>query len=186
MIVKRLMDIIIAFLAIVLLAPIIIVVSLLICIDSTGLPFYIQERLGKNGKRFNIIKFRTMVVNADQIGGYSTQPGDNRITRIGAFIRKTSIDELPQLFNVLIGDMSLVGPRPDVPAQESNYSVADLRKRLSVLPGATGLAQAIHRSDVTHNTRLKLDLEYVEKQSMLLDLKIFFLTLKQIFLKGGY
>ena len=133
-----------------------------------------------------MLKFRSMVVDAERVGGYSTAVGDPRITRMGHFIRRTSLDELPQLFNVLRGDMSWVGPRPDVPAQKGNYSDADWRARHRVRPGITGLAQATLRSAATPAQRLALDLEYVERASLLFDLKILLLTVRQVLGKGSY
>jgi len=126
-----------------------------------------------------------MIVNAEKIGGHSTLDNDSRITPIGRLIRKSSIDEVPQLINVLKGEMSLVGPRPDLLKQKDEYSDEEWLKRLSVKPGITGLAQATLRSSATPEQRKKLDLDYVEKQSMCLDLLIISLTFKQVIFRGG-
>ena len=132
-----------------------------------------------------MFKFRSMVKNAAFTGPYFTDTNDSRITRVGRFIRRTSIDELPQIINVLLGDMSLVGPRPDVPAQKSLYAPGDWEQRCSVRPGITGLAQTLIRSTGTPQHRLNLDLQYVSEQSMLLDLKIMWLTLARLSGKGS-
>ena len=181
---KRLFDIFISLLLLILLLPIFIVVAFFIKIEG-GPVFYSQVRIGKNGELFNIYKFRSMVINASELGGYSTGKNDNRITTIGKFIRKTSIDELPQLINVIKGNMSLVGPRPNVPLQKAEYSQDDWERRNSVLPGITGLAQATLRSNATPEERLNLDLNYIQKFSFLFDLKIIVLTVKQVLFKGG-
>ena len=128
----------------------------------------------------------SMVSNADQIGSYQTATNDQRITTIGKRLRKTSLDELPQLLNVLKGDMSFVGPRPDVPAQQNHYSTQEWQQRHSVRPGITGWAQATLRSSATPEERKQLDLEYVSNHSIGLDIKIMLLTAKQIIIKGGY
>lgn len=125
-----------------------------------------------------------MVVNADKRGPYYTVPGDKRVTKVGHFLRKTSLDELPQLFNVFWGDMSLVGPRPDVPAQKVLYNEADWLKRVSVRPGITGLAQAVLRSSASDEKRRFLDLEYIDKASFWFDIKILWMTLRTV-LKGS-
>lgn len=138
--------------------------------------FYKQKRVGRGCVVFEMLKFRSMVVNADREGGFQTEPNDQRVTRVGAFIRSKSIDELPQVLNVLRGDMSLVGPRPDVPKQEELYSPEDWRRRHQVRPGITGLAQVRGRSDITPETRLAHDLEYVEKTSLALDIQILIRT----------
>jgi lipopolysaccharide/colanic/teichoic acid biosynthesis glycosyltransferase len=130
-------------------------------------------------------KFRSMVTNAASIGPWHTASDDPRITRVGRFIRRTSIDELPQLLNVLKGDMSLVGPRPDVPAQRSLYSDDDWAARCSVRPGITGLAQALLRSEATPQQRLELDLRYAREHSVRLDLRILGWTLGRLTGKGA-
>ncbi|NQZ51641.1 MAG: sugar transferase [Moritella sp.] len=182
---KRSFDLVISLIAVICLLPIIILVSILIKFSSNGGVVFYQTRVGLNGKVFNIYKFRTMVVNAEQLGSYYTEHNDTRITRIGSYLRKTSIDELPQLINVIKGDMSLVGPRPNLPRQKAEYLNSDWNKRNSVKPGITGLAQALSRSSATPEERLSQDLKYIGARSFMYDLWIIILTIRQIFLKGG-
>lgn len=183
---KRLFDVIGGIVILLPASPLMIVVAFLIKIESKGPVFFKQERIGLHGLPFKIFKFRSMVSNAEQLGPYYTRGDDSRITRVGRYIRKTSLDELPQLLNVILGSMSLVGPRPDVSAQRSNYTQQQWDKRNSVRPGITGLAQAKLRSAATADERTALDLEYVDKASVLFDLWIILLTIKQVFItKGG-
>lgn len=182
---KRAFDFFISCFAIILLSPILIFIYFLIKRDG-GSAIYKQMRVGLHGELFSIYKFRSMVINAEKIGGFSTQQNDPRVTKIGRFIRKTSIDELPQLFNVVKGDMSLVGPRPNVPAQKEQYLISDWQNRNSVLPGITGLAQATLRSRATFEERLKMDLDYVKCGNFLFDIKIILLTIKQVIFKGSF
>jgi lipopolysaccharide/colanic/teichoic acid biosynthesis glycosyltransferase len=182
---KRAFDIAVSAVALVIVSPILLVVAVQIRRHDGGPVFYRQQRTGLHGRTFGILKFRSMVLNADKIGGYSTADGDPRITRVGRVLRRTSLDELPQLINVLRGDMSLVGPRPDVPAQSSLYTPAEFARRNSVRPGITGLAQAKLRSQATSDERKKLDLEYVDRAGLLFDIKIMLLTVKQVIFKGG-
>lgn len=183
--IKRLFDILASFFGLIIVSPIMIIFAVIIKTDG-GPIFYKQIRVGLNGKNFLIYKFRSMVVDADKIGGYSTKIGDGRITKVGRFIRKTSIDELPQLINVLQGNMSLVGPRPNVPAQLKEYTKEQWDLRNSVLPGITGIAQSKTRSNATWQSRYDMDIEYVYKQSFLLDMKIILDTFKQVLKTGGY
>ncbi|MBF4210500.1 sugar transferase [Pseudomonas donghuensis] len=182
---KRLFDIFCSAAAIVALSPILLGVALTIYFSDFGPVLFKQRRVGRGGREFCIYKFRSMVINAERLGGYSTADGDPRITRVGKFIRRTSLDELPQLFNVFLGDMSVVGPRPDVPAQRSLYTDEEWRIRHSVRPGITGLAQATLRSAATEAQRKQMDLHYAEHASLLKDFEIIFLTFKQVFGKGG-
>ncbi len=182
---KRSFDFILASIALFFLSPVMLVTILLIKKDG-GAAIFVQKRIGINGSVFNIYKFRSMVVNADKLGGYSTLENDNRITTTGKVIRKTSIDELPQLFNVINGTMSIVGPRPNVPVQKSEYTQEQWDKRNSVLPGITGLAQATKRSAFTFEERLEHDLQYVDNHTFLMDVQIIMMTIKQVFFKGGY
>lgn len=182
---KRLFDISVALVALLLLSPVILLVALLIYLTDKGPVFFKQKRVGLNGKTFDIYKFRSMVTNASSLGGHQTLENDNRITKIGRVIRKTSVDELPQLLNVLLGDMSVVGPRPNVPLQREEYSEQEWDKRNSVQPGITGLAQAKGRSCLTPEQRTKYDLEYVDNVNLINDIKIILLTVKQIVTKGG-
>ena len=174
------MDIVLSLAALLVLSPLLLGTALLILLQD-GLPvLFLQVRVGRNGREFGMYKFRSMVRNAAAVGPYFTAANDPRITRLGRFIRRTSIDELPQLLNVLKGDMSLVGPRPDVPAQRHLYSDADRALRLRVRPGITGLAQALLRSEATLEQGLALDLQYVREASSWLDLKIMAWTVKRL------
>lgn len=180
---KRIMDVMLAGLALVLLSPLMLLVALAIAAESGRPVLFRQQRMGLGSRPFRIYKFRSMVRDAQAIGPYHTGAGDARITRVGRFIRRTSLDELPQLFNVLKGEMSLVGPRPDLPVQQSLYAPADWELRCSVRPGITGLAQALLRSQATPQQRLELDLRYVRERSLWLDLRILAWTLRR--LAGG-
>jgi lipopolysaccharide/colanic/teichoic acid biosynthesis glycosyltransferase len=182
---KRAIDIILALFTLIVMSPVMLGVAVAVYWVDRGPVFYAQRRVGRGGREFRMLKFRSMVLSADKIGGYATAERDPRITQVGHFIRRTSLDELPQVINVLAGDMSLVGPRPDVPAQRSLYSEAEWLQRHSVRPGITGLAQASVRSEATPEERKRLDLHYSRHASVLLDLKIIGLTFKQIFGKGG-
>lgn len=177
---KRTIDLAVSALALIALSPLFAIVWIMVRVSDPGPGIYAQSRVGLQGKVFRMFKFRTMVANADSIGSYQTQDDDSRITQVGRVLRKTSIDELPQFFNVLRGDMSLVGPRPDTPMQESRYETWQWTKRLSVRPGLTGLAQATRRSFANHEERLRLDFEYIDAQSIWLDLKILWLTLGKL------
>jgi len=179
-------DVIVSLVLLVLLLPLLAVIALAIRMDSRGPAFFRQERVGRGARPFQMYKFRSMVTDADQTGPYFTAQDDPRITRIGALLRKTSLDELPQLINVLTGDMSLVGPRPDVFAQRENYTEGEWCKRTRVRPGITGLAQATARNLATPEQRTALDLEYVDRQSLWFDLKILWLTVKQVMMKGSH
>lgn len=182
---KRIFDFISAMLVAILASPLLLVIGMVIYAFDRGPIFFLQKRVGLGGKEFKIYKFRTMVINSESIGPYFTTDKDPRITFIGRFLRKSSLDELPQLFNVIFGDMSVVGPRPNVPAQRDLYSESDWNLRHSVLPGITGLAQATARSSASEEKRLEADLYYVQNQSLFFDLKIIFLTIEQVFFKGG-
>ncbi|EIV1854950.1 sugar transferase [Vibrio vulnificus] len=182
---KAIFDCLVSALALILLAPVFFVVAIIIFVDDPGSPFFKQKRVGLEGREFGMYKFRSMKCNASEVGPYFTQKNDPRITRVGRVIRRTSIDELPQLINVLLGDMSIVGPRPDVPVQEKNYTPDEWHLRNSVKPGITGLAQATVRSNTTPEERTRLDLEYVNNHNFYLDLKIIAMTVKQVISKGG-
>jgi len=182
---KRLMDIGLSLLALAALSPLLIAAALAVVLESGFPVFYRQTRLGLHGHEFRIWKFRSMVTNASEIGPYFTCAEDSRITRVGRFIRRTSIDELPQLVNVVLGDMSLVGPRPDVPAQRQQYSDADWAQRCSVRPGITGLAQALYRSESSQAQRLEADLRYTRDASLWLDLKVMWWTLARLCGRGS-
>ena len=183
---KRALDLTVSVSAMVILAPLFCILALLI-VSSDGRPiFFRQKRLGLGGEEFWIYKFRSMVVGAETQGPYFTRRNDTRITPFGAFLRRSSLDELPQLFNILRGEMSLVGPRPDTPAQKMLYEAGELEKRLSVRPGLTGLAQVELRSDDDHVSRLKLDLEYIEKHSLAADLVIILRTILRFNGRGSF
>lgn len=186
MILKRLLDIVGAFVALVILSPVLVAVAVAVRADSRGPIFFRQIRIGRDCQEFRIFKFRSMVPDAPLRGGHSTAMGDPRITRVGRFIRRTSVDELPQLINVLAGHMSLIGPRPDVPAQRAEYNPEQWRERHRVRPGITGLAQAVLRSDASPSQRLELDLRYVRERSFWLDCKIVVGTLRQLIRSGSY
>jgi lipopolysaccharide/colanic/teichoic acid biosynthesis glycosyltransferase len=177
---KRLLDVMLSLLALLLLSPLMLATAAAIALE-TGFPVLLrQQRVGRGGVDFGMLKFRSMVKNAAAIGPHFTSSDDPRITRVGRFIRRTSLDELPQLLNVLKGDMSLVGPRPDVPAQRAEYTEADWAERCSVRPGITGLAQARLRSEATPAQRLALDLQYVREGGLALDLRILGWTLARL------
>lgn len=182
---KRVLDIFMALAALLVLSPLLLAVALCIAAQDGFPVLFRQIRIGQGGREFGMFKFRSMVKNAASHGPYFTVADDPRITRLGRFIRRTSIDELPQLVNVLTGDMSLVGPRPDVPVQRSLYTDSQWQERCSVRPGITGLAQALIRSEGVEGERLKLDLQYVRDHSLWLDLKIMALTLKRLSGKGS-
>ena len=177
---KRVLDVLLALMALLLLGPLLVMTGLCIAAES-GLPvLFRQTRVGRGGREFGMYKFRSMVKNAAALGPYFTANNDPRITRVGRFIRRTSIDELPQLINVLLGDMSLVGPRPDVPAQRGQYSEADWALRCSVRPGITGLAQALYRSTSSEAQRLDADLRYAREHTLWLDARIIWWTLGRL------
>lgn len=182
---KRVMDVVLSLLALVVLSPVLALAAVAVVVESGRPVLFRQTRLGLAGREFMMYKFRSMVRNASAIGPYHTANDDPRITRVGRFLRRSSIDELPQLLNVLKGDMSLVGPRPDVPAQRTLYSDADWALRCSVRPGLTGLAQAMLRSEASEGQRLALDLKYALECSLLLDVKILVLTLRRLSGKGS-
>ncbi len=182
---KRAMDLFLAGLALVLLAPLMLATGLAVAVESGRPVLFVQARVGRGGRVFRMFKFRSMVGSATAIGPHFTGTGDPRITRVGRIIRRVSLDELPQLLNVLKGDMSLVGPRPDLPVQQADYAEADWRERCSVRPGITGLAQARLRSQATPQQRLALDLQYARQASLALDLRILGWTLARLGGRGG-
>lgn len=185
-ILKRLFDFVGSLIGIVIIFPILILIAVLIKITSKGPILFKQERLGKEGEVFKIYKFRTMVVNAEKIGnGLSVKSEkDSRITKIGNFLRATSLDELPQLFNVILGEMSLVGPRPPVTYHPYNgYKNYPnwAKKRFVMKPGITGLTQITVRNSVSWDDRIKVDNEYIELFNLWFDIKILFSTIRRIF-----
>lgn len=177
--VKRFLDVTASFLGLVLLSPLLLAVSILIKIDSRGPVIFRQTRIGRNGKVFEIYKFRSMCVGAEKTGsGVYSGKGDARVTRIGKILRATSIDELPQLLNILKGEMSFVGPRPPLTYHPWKYEeYTDFQKRMfEVRPGITGWAQVNGRKDVEWHKRIELNVWYVDHMSLLLDIKIMFMT----------
>ncbi|MCH4569094.1 sugar transferase [Bacillus sp. ES1-5] len=192
---KRCIDFIGALCGLILLSPVFLIVSVLIKYeDSKGPIFFKQIRIGKNEKEFHMYKFRSMVIDAEEklegllkhnevSGAMFKMKEDPRVTKIGKFIRKTSIDELPQLLNVLKGEMSLVGPRPPLPREVKKYTAYD-KQRLLVTPGCTGLWQVTERNSVGFKEMVELDLEYINKRSVFYDLKIIFKTI-QIMIKSN-
>lgn len=186
MFLKRAVDLVGAALALLAAAPVLAVVAVAIRRTSPGPVFFKQERVGRHGETFMLYKLRSMRADAATTGYYFTTPEDPRVTPVGRFIRRTSLDELPQLWNVLRGDMSLIGPRPDVPLQRANYTEAEWETRHHVRPGITGLAQATLRSAATEAQRKALDLQYVAEVSLGLDARIILLTIRQVLGKGGY
>lgn len=182
---KRVFDVLAALLALLALSPVLLVTALAVGLGSGWPVLFRQTRIGLGGREFAMLKFRSMVRDAASIGPFFTGANDPRITRVGRFIRRTSLDELPQLINVLRGDMSLVGPRPDVPQQRTLYSEAHWNERCSVRPGITGLAQALLRSEATPEQRLDLDLRYVREAGLWLDLKIIWWTLGRLGGRGS-
>ena len=186
--IKRLLDIILGSIGIIIISPILLVIAIAIKSSDSGPILFKQERLGKNGKPFLICKFRTMIVNAEHIGEglcVSTD-SDPRITKIGRFLRATSLDELPQLFNVVQGTMSLVGPRPPVTYHPyngyENYPEW-AKKRFTMRPGITGLTQATVRNSVSWDERIKVDNTYIDKFNILFDIKILFMTVVRVLKK---
>lgn len=191
---KRAFDLFVSISALPLLLPVMVIIAILIWLDDRGPVLFKQERTGKGGRRFGMYKFRTMVTNAEELKqeyahlNELTWPDfkiadDPRITRVGGFLRRSSLDELPQIFNVIKGDMSLVGPRP-TSFDVSTYSLWHT-ERLEVLPGITGLWQISGRSEINFDQRLLLDVEYIEKQSFLLDIKILTKTVFAVFRREG-
>jgi exopolysaccharide biosynthesis polyprenyl glycosylphosphotransferase len=193
---KRLIDIVAAIILLILLTPLFIIIMALIYHNSPGSVFYKQTRVGRWGKLFTMWKFRSMYIDADarlkEIMAENEMTGgvifkmknDPRIIPVGRFIRKASIDELPQLWNVLKGDMSLVGPRPALPSEVNQYSLQD-RQRLEVIPGITCIWQVSGRSDIPFPQQVQLDVQYIQSQSLLLDIKLLLKTIPAVLLSRG-
>ena len=179
---KQIIDFFIAFSALLILSPILFIVLILLGFVNKGNPFFFQNRPGKDERIFKIVKFRTMTNERDENGVLFFD--SDRLTGIGKFVRKTSIDEIPQLFNVLMGDMSLIGPRPLLPEYLPIYN-ARQKKRHSVRPGITGWAQINGRNAISWKKKLEYDVWYVENFSFTLDLKIFFKTIKKVIISEG-
>ena len=179
---KRLFDFLAAFFGLLVLSPLFIVVMIGLYVANQGKPFFFQTRPGKNEKLFRIVKFKTMNDKKDNEGNLLSDA--ERLTTIGRFVRKTSLDELPQLFNVLKGDMSLIGPRPLLVQYLPLYN-AEQKKRHDVRPGITGWAQVNGRNAITWKRKFELDIWYVHHISFILDIKILFLTIKKVFVREG-
>ena len=195
---KRVLDSAVSLVALFMLLPLFILTALAIWIENPGPVFYVQIRVGLNGKHFRFYKFRSMVMNADNIkkelaaynesgaGVIFKMKQDPRITRVGKIIRKFSIDELPQLINVLKGDMSLVGPRPPLPAEVSEYTLEE-RKRLHIIPGITCLWQVSGRSDIPFTDQVRLDMQYIQSASFVHDVILLLKTIPAVLTgRGAY
>ncbi|MCB2308234.1 sugar transferase [Clostridium estertheticum] len=192
---KRLMDIILSLIGIIILSPIYLIIIIAIKIDSKGGTIFRQIRVGKDGENFTIYKFRTMIVQAESKRKLDINPddlenfvfqsrSDSRVTKVGNFLRRSSLDEIPQLFNVLFGNMSLVGPRPEIP-EVVKYYPESYHQRLLVLPGITGLAQISGRGEIELGKTVAYDLDYIKDFSVILDIKIILLTVVSVFKKDG-
>ena len=194
--IKRIIDIVASLIGLIIISPFFLIIMLLIKLDSKGPCFFIHKRVGKNGKEFGVYKFRTMVQNAEELLKTLTpeqekefkenfkMENDFRITRVGKILRKTSLDELPQLLNILIGNMTLVGPRPVIKIELEKYGKYK-NKFLSVTPGLTGYWQANGRSDTTYEERVNMDMYYIDNMSLFLDIKIVFQTVISVLKKEG-
>lgn len=181
--IKRLMDVFIVFLGLLVLLPVLLGSAFWLHFANKGAgAFFFQERSGKNGKLFKVIKLKTMTDERDEHG--SLLPDEKRLTKVGKFVRSTSMDELPQLINVLKGDMSLIGPRPLLPQYLPLYSKEQARRH-EVRPGVTGWAQVNGRNAISWSKKFELDIWYVDHCSFLLDLKIILLTIKKVFVREG-
>ena len=185
--IRRVIDFIISLLSLVIVIPIILITSIFIMLESPGNPFYVQSRMGLMGKEFNLIKLRSMRTDAEKNGAQWADKNDPRITKVGRFIRKTRIDELPQIFNVLKGEMSIIGPRPErqIFVEEFVKYIPNFPKRLEVKPGLTGWAQVNGGYEITPEEKLRLDLFYIENRRFLLDVKIVLRTIQIIFFFVG-
>lgn len=183
--IRRAFDLVVGGALTVLSAPVVAVLAVLVRLESRGSPVYTQVRVGRDGKPFRIYKLRTMVSGAEFVGaGLAIAEGDDRITRMGAFLRRTSLDELPNLWNVVRGEMSIVGPRPTLQHQVDRYTERQ-RGRLAVKPGITGWAQVNGRASLPWSDRIELDLWYVEHRSLRLDLQILGRTARMVFSGEG-
>jgi lipopolysaccharide/colanic/teichoic acid biosynthesis glycosyltransferase len=177
---RRAFDIVVAGIALACFSPVLLAAMIAIRLESHGSPIYRQRRVGLDGEEFDVLKLRTMVTGAEHIGaGMAIDEGDTRITRVGGFLRRTSLDEIPNLINVLKGDMAIVGPRPTIPVQVAQYTERQ-RGRLSVKPGLTGWAQVNGRAALPWPERIELDLWYIEHRSWRLDFQILMRTARMV------
>lgn len=180
---RRAVDVIVSGATLLIACPLMLAAMIAIRLESSGPAIYRQRRIGKDGQPFDMLKLRTMVQGAEHIGaGLAVNEHDSRITRVGALLRRTSLDELPNLVNVLRGEMSLIGPRPTIPVQVRQYTPRQ-RRRLEIKPGITGWAQVNGRASLPWSERIELDLHYVEHRSLALDVQIIARTFKLVF--GG-
>jgi len=180
---RRAFDVVVAAAGLLAASPFLLAAVVAIRLESPGSPIYRQRRVGLDGRAFDVVKLRTMVSGAERLGaGLAVSEGDTRITRVGRVLRRTSLDEVPNLVNVLRGDMAIVGPRPTVPVQVQQYD-ARQRGRLAVRPGITGWAQVNGRAELPWSERIELDLWYIEHRSWALDLKILWRSVRIVF--GG-
>lgn len=185
--IRRIIDTIIALIALVLLSPILLIVAIAICLESKGGAIFKQKRIGLNGKPYDMYKFRSMVKNAQNMGtGVYSFEGDPRITKVGHFIRRTSIDELPQLWNIVKGDMAFIGPRSPVVGHFPEWDTLNdaYKRRFTVLPGISGLAQCVGRNDFSWDEKVVWDNIYIDKVSkyyILYDIKMWFMTFTRVF-----
>ena len=194
--IKRVIDVILASVALILLSPLFAIIAIAIKIDSKGPVFFAHKRIGKNGKIIKLYKFRSMVINAEElIKSFTPEQmreykenykltNDPRITKVGKFLRKTSLDELPQLINIINGDLSIIGPRPVVADELEKYGV-NKDKFLSVTPGLTGYWAANGRSNTTYEQRMEMELYYIDNLSLKMDIKVFFKTTLSVLKKEG-
>ena len=194
--IKRVIDVILASVALILLSPLFAIIAIAIKIDSKGPVFFAHKRIGKNGKIIKLYKFRSMVINAEElIKSFTPEQmreykenykltNDPRITKVGKFLRKTSLDELPQLINIINGDLSIIGPRPVVADELEKYGV-NKDKFLSVTPGLTGYWAANGRSNTTYEQRMEMELYYIDNLSLKMDIKMFFKTILSVLKKEG-
>mgnify|MGYP002549229119 FL=1 len=194
--IKRVIDVILASVALILLSPLFAIIAIAIKIDSKGPVFFAHKRIGKNGKIIKLYKFRSMVINAEElIKSFTPEQmreykenykltNDLRITKVGKFLRKTSLDELPQLINIINGDLSIIGPRPVVADELEKYGV-NKDKFLSVTPGLTGYWAANGRSNTTYEQRMEMELYYIDNLSLKMDIKVFFKTILSVLKKEG-
>lgn len=182
---KRVLDFLISFFAVIILSPLLLAVSVGILISDGSPVLFRQERVGRNNKLFKIYKFRTMKRGTENVASNDLKNAESKITKFGKILRATSMDELPQLFNILNGSMSLIGPRPLIPEETE---IRELRKKYnvySVRPGITGWAQVNGRDNISIENKALLDKEYVEKQSLAFDIKIFFITIHKVLRRDG-
>lgn len=194
--IKRVIDVILASVALILLSPLFVIIAIAIKIDSKGPVFFAHKRIGKNGKIIKLYKFRSMVINAEElIKSFTPEQmreykenykltNDPRITKVGKFLRKTSLDELPQLINIINGDLSIIGPRPVIADELEKYGT-NKDKFLSVTPGLTGYWAANGRSNTTYEQRMEMELYYIDNLSLKMDIKVFFKTILSVLKKEG-